>query len=345
MFHKALVPLDGTKLAGGILPYVSQLSRGLGMELVLLTVVDPATVAIPESLAGSGGDAAASRLEVVGTIGIGIARLDVEASERSSERVHETGWPHASQLFDRAESEARSRLRKAVERLADTGVTAQAEVAIGEPADQIVRVAQRQGCDLIAMSTHGRSALGRGIFGSITDKVIHSSNLPTLTVSPDRANDYRGGDATLSRVVVPLDGSPLAETALPYAAELATKLSLELGLVRVINTGGPYTAWLDDAKFVKVLPEIKEEASEYLQQVTARLAKQGLNAHSRVLEGSPAREVLDFAHDTPQDMVVITSHGRSGFTRWWLGSVAETLVRASGDPVLIIPSRQSAEDE
>ena len=147
------------------------------------------------------------------------------------------------------------------------------------------------------------------------------------------------------RVVVPLDGSPLAETALPYAVELATKLSLELDLVRVIDTGGPYTALLDDAKFVEALPEIKEEASGYLREVTARLAKQGLDAHPRVLEGSPAREVVDFARDTAQDMVVITSHGRSGFTRWRLGSVAETLVRASGDPVLIIPSRQSAEDE
>ncbi len=342
MFHKALVPLDGSELAEGILPYVSQLSKGLGMELVLLTVVDPSNVAIPESLSGTGGDAAAGRLEKVGT---GVASLAVETGERSSEGSHETGRPHATQLFDRAESEARSRLREIVARLADGGVTAQAGVAIGEPADQIVKVAQRQGCDLIAMSTHGRSALGRGIFGSIADKVIHSSILPTLTVSPERANEYGDGDATLSRVIVPLDGSSLAETALPYAAELATKLSLRLGLVRVINTGGPYTAWLDDAKFVEVLPEIKEEASEYLREVAARLAKRGLDAHSTVLEGTPAREVLDFARDTAEDMVVITSHGRSGFTRWWLGSVAETLVRASGDPVLIIPSRQSAENK
>ena len=64
-----------------------------------------------------------------------------------------------------------------------------------------------------------------------------------------------------------------------------------------------------------------------------------------MVQRSRAREVPDFAHGTPQDMVVITSQGRSGFTRWWLGSAAETLVRASGDPVLIIPSRQSAGDE
>ncbi len=163
-----MVPLDGTELAEGILPYVSQLSKGLGMELVLLAVVDPDAVEIPDRLAPVDSSGTIGRLE-----SIGFPQMVVESESTTSTLVRETGQPHATQLFDRAESSARSRLSEVAKRLAADGVQAEAEVAIGNPAEQIVDTARRYDCDLIAMSTHGRNALGRGILGSVTDKVIH----------------------------------------------------------------------------------------------------------------------------------------------------------------------------
>ena len=96
------------------------------------------------------------------------------------------------------------------------GVDVTAWVSSGSPAEDIVGVADNQDCDLIAMSTHGRSALARGVLGSVTDKVVHSTNIPVLTMTYERAETYHDPKSALTRVLVPLDGSPLAETILPY---------------------------------------------------------------------------------------------------------------------------------
>ena len=126
-----------------------------------------------------------------------------------------------------------------------------------------------------------------------------------------------------------------------WRLETVAGLSLKALLVRVVDTGGPYTGFLDDARFVNMLPEFKEDASTYLEDVAGGLAEQGVEAKWKVLDGSPARAIVDEPRTMPNDLIVITSHGRTGFTRWWLGSVSEALVRASGDPVLVIPSEQA----
>ena len=196
MFKKLLVPLDGSELAEGILPYVTQLANESGSPIVLVSVVD-----------------AADRTETAAFI-----------LKRYLEDVED--------------------------RLAAQEVEAESVVTVGRPAEQILRVAEREECDLIAMATHGRSAIGRGIFGSVTDKVMRASRLPTLAVAPERAARDGQPGVAVSTIVVPLDGSDLAETALPYAEELARELSLTVMLVRVIDTGGPYIGVLDDARFV-----------------------------------------------------------------------------------------------
>lgn len=121
-----------------------------------------------------------------------------------------------SQLVDRVEAAARSRLKEIMGQSALQGVDVTAWVSSGSPAEDIVGVADNQDCDLIAMSTHGRSALARGVLGSVTDKVVHSTNIPVLTMTYERAETYHDPKSALTRVLVPLDGSPLAETILPY---------------------------------------------------------------------------------------------------------------------------------
>ena len=95
-----------------------------------------------------------------------------------------------SQLVDRVEAAARSRLKEIMGQSALQGVDVTAWVSSGSPAEDIVGVADNQDCDLIAMSTHGRSALARGVLGSVTDKVVHSTNIPVLTMTYERAETY-----------------------------------------------------------------------------------------------------------------------------------------------------------
>ncbi len=129
-----------------------------------------------------------------------------------------------------ADTRARDYIRRLIGRLSEDGVDAKAWVSSGEPAEQIVGVAEHHGCNLIAMATHGRTVLGRGILGPVTDKVVHSATIPVMTIQPEAARE-RVPDRPISRIVVPLDGSELAETALPHVEALAQAMSVEVLLV------------------------------------------------------------------------------------------------------------------
>ncbi len=329
MFQRALVPLDGTELAEGILPYVTRLARGLQMPVVLLTVIDPDEVHISRRYPEQSG--ASTSIEAAA------ARGEARPSSSPSPRVQ----PALSQVLESASTHALRRLEQVAQRLAGEGVQARPLVALGHPEEEIVKAAEREGCDLIAMSTHGRNPLARGILGSITDKVVHSAHVPVLTITPERARHYQDSQAKISRVLVPLDGSPLAETVLPYVEHLAEKMSLEVELVRVVKLSSTYMVYMDGHPYTGVPTDFEaaaeEEASEYLAEVAQRLAARGLKVNRYVLRGAPAQAILDQAQQLSESIVALTTHGRSGLRRWVLGSVAEALVRASGDPVLVVP--------
>jgi nucleotide-binding universal stress UspA family protein len=148
------------------------------------------------------------------------------------------------------------------------------------------------------------------------------------------------GEATFKSIVVPLDGSNLAETVLPDVKELARKLTLDVILTRAYDL--PMSAYYgaEDvylANYDKLRAQIKEDADSYLANKVDELGRQGLERVSSVLlEGPGAEEIIKLARTTPDNLVAMCSHGRSGVKRWVLGSVTEKVVRHSGDPVLVI---------
>ncbi len=295
MFQKVLVPLDGTELAEGILPYVSFLARGLNIPLVLVSVVDLDAMGVPRT---------------------------------------------AYDVSRKVQAGLLKRLKDLAGRLAQEGVKADTMATSGHAAEEIVRAAHDTGCDLIAMSTHGRSTLGRGILGSVADKVVHSADVPVLVMTPQKAREYWQRGVSISRILAPLDGSTLAESALPYIAHLAEKLKLEVILIRVVEPSSLYEAYYRESyPTVDLLEEMEKEATSYLNAVADTLKSSGARVQQRVLRGPAARRIIEIAAETPEDIVVLATHGRSGLTRFVLGSVAEALVRGSGDPVLIIPAK------
>ena len=310
MFGKILVPLDGTELAEGVLPYVSRLAKGLDIPVALLSVVDTRDIEHLTERNGPGG---------------------------------ERRGPYASQVFERVKEQTTKGLAGVADRLESNGVRAEMSVSFGDPADEIVRAAERQECGLIAPTTHGHSPLGRAVLGSTTDKVVHASPVPTLTISPEKAQSYSSDEEEIARLLVPLDGSELAEAALPLVEDLARELSLEIVLVRVVKSPAvstPYSAYLDYADSVDLDTRAEAEARTYLEGAAERLQTKGLDVRTKVMKGAPAQGLVEVARETEGDIIVLTSHGRSGIDRWVLGSVAEALVRASGDPVLIVRSRE-----
>ena len=140
------------------------------------------------------------------------------------------------------------------------------------------------------MSTHGRNAIGRGILGSVTDKVLHIGHLPVLTITPEKAKKY-DGDGEITKVLVPLDGSENAEVVLPYIEDMAKKMSLEVTIVRVLKLGGALDAYSDGYSYFGVPDletELESEAAAYVKEVADKLKAKGLKVSWKVMKGAPA---------------------------------------------------------
>ena len=210
-------------------------------------------------------------------------------------------------------------------------------VRIGKPAEVIIETAASHGDTLIAMATHGRSGIRRWLLGSVAEKVLHGADNDVLLI---RAMEQieRKKAAQLERVVVPLDGSELAEKALPCAVELAEKMNLELVLLRVYLMPGiayPTGGYAPDWKLLD--QETRQRASEYLEEKIREFQNQGLKRISfRVLEGSAAEKIIEVARENPESLIAMSTHGASGVGRWVLGSVTERVVRHSDSVVLVV---------
>jgi nucleotide-binding universal stress UspA family protein len=205
----------------------------------------------------------------------------------------------------------------------------------GTPEDMIIERAAGDKDTLIVMATHGRSGIQRWVLGSVADKVLHGSTNHLFLI---RANDQAkaGGEAPLKKVIVPLDGSQLAETVLPYVVDLAQKMRLEVVFMRSYalptSTADEYQTYSDE-----LIGLIEAEARDYLAEKVKEVKGKGLeNVSSVVNIGYGAEEIITLARNTPDNFIAMCTHGRSGMKRFVLGSVTDRVVRHSGDPVLII---------
>ena len=208
----------------------------------------------------------------------------------------------------------------------------------GRPEDIIIAAASADRATLIAMATHGCSGLTRWLLGSVTEKVLRGRVNPLLVVRAS-GNSKTDGEAALRSVIVPLDGSDVAETILSPVATLAKALDLQVLLIRVyglpLPTYGGDDYYVPD--YLELKDQIRDEAEGYLNSRASLLRAQGVAEVSTVvIEGSAADGIIDLARKTPDNLVALSPYGRSGLQRWVLGSVTEKVVRHCQDPVLIV---------
>jgi nucleotide-binding universal stress UspA family protein len=208
----------------------------------------------------------------------------------------------------------------------------------GNAEDTIIDRAAADKSMLVAMATHGRSGIRRFLLGSVAEKVLRGTANPLLLIRA--AEDATStGEATLRSIIVPLDGSEVAEGVLPMAAHLAKSLDLKIELFRAYHI--PYNVYAGDegfyaAKYDGLLKSVSDEAKEYLDKKAGELKRLGATTVDCVTkEGFAADEIIGLGRKTADSLIAMSSHGRSGVKRWVLGSVAETVVRHSSDPVLI----------
>jgi nucleotide-binding universal stress UspA family protein len=141
------------------------------------------------------------------------------------------------------------------------------------------------------------------------------------------------------KILIPLDGSDLSEHALQHLDSISINDDSSIILLRVVE---PMTALIAGGSYALELAaeakkQAKADAEAYLTKIATSLKKKGMRTETLVTEGVPADDILDYVAENKVDLVIMSTHGRSGISRWFAGSVAEKVIRHSTVPVLIAP--------
>ena len=239
----------------------------------------------------------------------------------------------------RLHSQAEGYLSRVAAGLEELGIATDIAVRSGPAADHIINEANEVEGTLVAMSTHGRTGLGRWIMGSVTDRVLHTTAAPLLVVHPERGAPSVDSTASIQTLIVPLDGSDLAETMLPVAAEIAKAIGAGVVLAETVGVPSGYYPEEDSggATGVSIVSQMEDQAEEYLGMQAASLRAMGVEkVRTSVTRGNAAAEIEELARGIPDSMIIACTHGRSGVGRTVLGSVTDRLARHSGHPALIV---------
>lgn len=254
------------------------------------------------------------------------------------EDVPAAGEPSLDEVLRHSSRLAEDYLHGQARRLGAADVSARVAVVTGDPAREIVAYAGREGCDVVALATHGRSGVQRWAHGSIADRVLHTTTIPLLLVRPDEG--WAAAPRDLRRIVVPLDGSTEAETALRLAEPLAARFGVPLVVVRFIEPVLDFAAGPGGMGYLDVqgiTETLVATARTDLAKATAALSSRGVTASAEVTVAQPATGIADHARQHPGSLVVMTTHGRSGWQRLLLGSVARRAVQMVAAPILLCP--------
>ncbi|MEZ4860250.1 MAG: universal stress protein [Caldilineaceae bacterium] len=215
-------------------------------------------------------------------------------------------------------------------------------VARGDAAQTIADVATKIKADLIAMTTHGRTGFTRWALGSVADRVIQVAQQPILLV---RLSGEPPLSYAIQRVLVPLDGSALAEAALNEARQVAQERGATLLLVRVVE---PLSSWqqalLAESGYdtTHITQERQTEAYLYLKQIQEQLQQVGIASETHIFTGNATETLLQLMQEEAIDLIVMSTHGLSGYSRWVYGSVAGKVLHTATCPLLLARSVEMA---
>jgi nucleotide-binding universal stress UspA family protein len=295
MFRTVVVPLDGSPFAEQTLPHAAGIVRRAGATLDLVHV----------------------------------HVLNVSDDHKVARYSYDAGLDKEHRRQEQLYLESTAKSLAAV-----SPVPWKASVVSGLDSDGILQHVQDAKADLIVMSTHGRGPLGRFFVGGVADELIRQAAVPVLLVRPRDPAPSVVAEPSLEHVLVPLDGSPLAERVLEPALEFVRLWEGRCTLLRVIEGGPPTSSgWPDRPR-----PPEQERAAAaeaYLEKIAGRLRKEGTAVQTRVVvapHAAPA--ILEETQTQRCDFIALATHGWGGVRRMLLGSVTDKVIRGSSLPVL-----------
>ena len=310
MYTRILVPLDGSPRAERSVPVAAMLARATGGSVVLVQI-----------------------LGVLGTIG---AFGTIEPTNYNPE------------LLEEDRREATAYLTGIAGRPVLAGISTETGVFTGSPATAILDAITAYKADAIIITSHGRAGMTRWALGSVAEYIVRHTKVPVIVLRA-RGNSpaEQPSDAQPpARVLVPLDGSPLAEAVLKPAVELAKALNApRAGLLHLMLVVSPY----ETAEAHLDIEGATATAREYLAAVAAQL-QAGYEAVTVTWDVSVNVDIASgVMRDAEQgdgshgdgasagcDVIAMATHGRTGLKRWMVGSITERVLHATAQPMLIV---------
>lgn len=210
-----------------------------------------------------------------------------------------------------------------------------------EPAaDVIIDYARDNDIDFIVMGTHGRRGVRRLLLGSVTEEVIRRSPCPVLTM---RTHKEAWSLPRADRILVPVDFGSSTRQVIGVASRIAEHYDAAITLAHVVDLEYyPYYGFGSDP-FPDIKKDMIEASEKKLAELAAELQAAGIIATWKTVKGHPATALRDLAKEDDVDLVVIGSHGRTGFDRVMVGSVSEKVLRSVHCPVMIVNTGDEVE--
>jgi nucleotide-binding universal stress UspA family protein len=301
MFHRIVVPLDGSAFAEIAIPAALQLARRTeGARVHFIRVYEPRFQIVPSQ--------------------------EMMWSAEPDAALRKVASDYLAAVIERVRG--------------DASVPITCELVDGSAGPRLVERIGAWTADLVVMTTHGRGPVSRFWLGSVADYVVRHTATPTLLLRPKDDLDWIPADLRIARILATTDFSPASDTILGPVAAFARLHGAVIELVHVVELALGYTSAVFPYP-VPAAPELDEAArriaSEQLERRAAVLRNDGLVVTTNVLFGTGvASTILDRVRESTPDLVALATHGRTGWRRAVVGSVADKLIRGSGGAVLLI---------
>jgi nucleotide-binding universal stress UspA family protein len=304
MSKRIVVPLDGSVFAEHALPIAARLARAAGAQLHLVQVHETA----------------------LGFYANRMATFDARWDETL--RTQEAEY-----------------LRSAANRCAlHEGVVARTELLEGAVPAAISRFAVDLDAALLVMTTHGRGGISRAWVGSVANALVRRAEVPVLLIRPHREQVTWESSTPLHHMLIPLDGSPLSESVIDHALAIGQLTDASFTLLRVVPPVPALGAFDSPLVFVEhgaTPAESLAEATRYLENIAEPLRAHGLRVNvDTVVHSTPALAIQDYAATSAIDSIAMATHGRGGWSRVALGSVADRVTRETMLPILLVRGGQ-----
>jgi nucleotide-binding universal stress UspA family protein len=305
MYKSIMVPLDGSPFSEEALPTAIRLARGSGARLLLARVVDRSVPSI------------------------------LLSSPLADQSWAESPVDHATDYLE----DVAARI------LASTGVRTEIAVLRGGVASSLRAEAARAQCDLIVMSTHAHGVVGRVFQSSVADRLARSVACPVLLIRAHGIAFDWSVHRRFLHVLVPLDGTTAAESALSAAVEIANIDDARLTLMHVAQpqlvgahmSAAPFSATYSPDG---IEPEDTERMSrEYLDTIAASLQSRRVRPFTdvRVVNGAPADEIVHFAEDNGVDLIAMATRAQGGVRRLVMGSTTTSVLYHATAAIMLLP--------